>query len=182
MSTARRARSRADLEERLTGALRRQVVLAVLFNQSMAAQAGINPADLQCLNLLSLNGPMTPSRLAEAMAMTKGGAITAMVDRLETAGYLRRVRDTADRRQVLLETVPGEPWRQLTARYTPVGEALAGILTGYSHEQLELIADFTAASNEMIRQALPVTQPANSPDAPRQGVPRAASESGGTGR
>jgi DNA-binding MarR family transcriptional regulator len=141
---------RAELEEAVARAMRIQVVRAVLLNQAIAARAGINATDLQCLNLLTLDGPMTPSRLAGALAMTKGGAITAMIDRLERGGYLRRTRDTADRRQVLLEIVPGEPLRRLTGYFEAAGQALAEILAGYSDEQLQLIAEITTRTNDAI--------------------------------
>ncbi|MGH3828085.1 MAG: MarR family transcriptional regulator [Pseudonocardiaceae bacterium] len=78
------------------------------------------------MNLLTLEGPMTPSRLAEAM--TKGGAITAMVDRLANAGYLRRIRDVQDWRQVLDEIIWAEPPHRLMAYDEPVGDALVGVL------------------------------------------------------
>ncbi|MEO7194721.1 MAG: MarR family transcriptional regulator [Pseudonocardiaceae bacterium] len=138
---------RADLAKTVNQAMRIQVLRSVLLNQVIAAQAGINPTDLQCLNLLTLEGPMTPSRLAEAMAMTKGGAITAMVDRLEKAGYLRRVRDVRDRRQVLVEIIWEEPLHRLMAYYEPVGDALAGVLADYTDEELDLITEFTARGN-----------------------------------
>jgi DNA-binding MarR family transcriptional regulator len=103
---------------------------------------------------------MTPSQLAEAMSMTKGGAVTAMIDRLERRGYLRRTRDTADRRQVLIQAIPGGPLRQLMSGYAPVGDALIEILAGYTDQELELITGFTAASNQMIRQVLPAARAA----------------------
>jgi DNA-binding MarR family transcriptional regulator len=146
MSKARRA----ELEETVTRAMRIQVVRAVVLNQTIAARAGINASDLQGLNLLTLDGPMTASRLADALAITKGGAITAMIDRLERGGYLRRTRDTADRRQVLLELVPGEPLRQLTGYFAPAGQALADILADYGDEQLQLIAEVTTRTNDTI--------------------------------
>lgn len=122
----------------------------MLLNQAIAAQAGINPTDLQCLTLLTLEGPMTPSRLAEAMVMTKGGAITAMVDRLEKAGYLRRIRGVRDRRQVLVEIVWAEPLHRLMAYYEPVGDALADVLADYADEELDLIVEFTARNNNVL--------------------------------
>lgn len=142
---------RAALEDDVNRAVRIQVMRSVMLNQAIAARAGVNAADLQCLNLLTLEGPMTPSRLAEAMTLTKGGAITAMIDRLEQAGYVRRTRDPGDRRQVLVEAVEATPLRQLAARFDPAGQALAGLLTSYTDEQLELILEFTVRSNEAIR-------------------------------
>jgi DNA-binding MarR family transcriptional regulator len=129
-------------------------MLTVMFIQAVAARVSANPTDLQCLNLLTLQGPMTPSRLAEAMAITKGGAITAMVDRLEKAGYVRRTRDPRDRRQVLVDTVDDAPLRQLVARFSPIGERLTGLLAHYTDEELEVILDFAARSNDAVRRHL----------------------------
>lgn len=141
---------RAELEDKAIRAMRIQVMCTVLLSQGIAAQAGANPADVQALNLLTLYGPMTPSRLAEAMALTKGGAITAMVDRLEKAGYVRRARDPADRRKVLVEPVFGAPLRRLMARFDPVGQAMARVLQRYSDEEVRLILEFTERSNDAI--------------------------------
>jgi len=62
-----------------------------------AGRIGINPTDLNCLNILSLAGQLTPGQLAQATGLTTA-SITGVADRLEAAGYVRRERDTADRR------------------------------------------------------------------------------------
>jgi hypothetical protein len=141
---------RAELEDQVNRAMRVQVMRTVLLIQAIATQAGANAADVQCLNLLTVQGPMTPGRLAEAMAITKGGAITAMVDRLEKAGYVRRTSDPSDRRKVLVEPVFGAPLQGLMARFEPAGEALSGVMERYTDAQLELILEFTERNNEAI--------------------------------
>jgi DNA-binding MarR family transcriptional regulator len=143
MSTRRRVR----LEAALDRATRISVLLTVLHMQAVAARVGINATDLQCLNLLSLDGPMPPSRLAETMTISKGGAITAMIDRLENAGYVRRTRDPHDRRRVLVEIVDGDPFRHLVEVFRPVGEAFVGMLADYTDEQIEFLTDYTTRSN-----------------------------------
>lgn len=55
--------------------------------------------------------PLTPGRLGEAIGLTSG-ATTALIDRLERGGHLRRSRESADRRVVHL-------------RYADAGMALA---------------------------------------------------------
>lgn len=50
--------------------------------------------------------PMTAAVLATELGLTSGG-ITFVVDRLERAGHLNRVRDDTDRRKVLLHYSPG---------------------------------------------------------------------------
>lgn len=49
-------------------------------------------------------GPITAGRLAEITGLTTG-AVTAIVDRLKRAGYLRRERDPGDRRKVVIHPV-----------------------------------------------------------------------------
>ena len=138
---------REELEEALNRAMRVQVTLAVLVSQAIAAQVGMNPIDLQAISLLTLQGPMTPSELAEAMTMTKGGGVTAMIDRLEKAGYVRRTRSTADRRQVIVECVWGEETNRLADFYAPLGELLAGVMADYTDDQLALITEFMTKNN-----------------------------------
>jgi len=136
-------------------AARIQVLHTVLHMQALAAHLGLNSTDLQCLNLLSLNGSMTPSRLAEAMTISKGGATTAMVDRLEKAGYVRRTRDPRDRRQVHIEIVDGEPFRRLAQHFQPFADTLTNLLASYTDDQIALILEFTTRSNDAIRHLRP---------------------------
>src|SRR5437588_10284820 len=66
---------------------------------------GINRTDARCLDILDQSGSMSAGDLAEASRLTTG-AITAVIDRLERAGYARRVPDPSDRRRVLVELTP----------------------------------------------------------------------------
>ncbi|MEY2515964.1 MAG: hypothetical protein QOJ89_3322, partial [bacterium] len=49
--------------------------------------------------------PVSAGRLAEASGLTTA-AVTAVIDRLEKAGYARRLSDPTDRRRVLVELTP----------------------------------------------------------------------------
>jgi len=138
---------RARALGRLSRAARVQVTISVMINQAIAAQAGINQTDMQCLNLLTLEGPMTPSQLAEALAMTKGGAVTAMIDRLEKGGYVRRARSVQDRRQVQVEMVWGAESRALMARFEPLGEIFSAVAAQYETSELDFLAEYIERSN-----------------------------------
>ncbi|WP_174183592.1 MarR family transcriptional regulator [Nocardia barduliensis] len=85
--------------------LRKQATQTVVFHSAVAARLGITVTDLSALNLLSMLGPLTPGQLADRLGITRGGAITTVVDRLERAGYVRRSRDAEDRRRVRVELV-----------------------------------------------------------------------------
>ncbi|MEU8650803.1 MarR family transcriptional regulator [Streptomyces sp. NPDC048737] len=123
-----------NVRSRLLGELsvvsRRYVAAFALFNQAVADRLGLHPTDLQCLNLLSLERePVTAGRVAELTGLTTGSA-TRLVDRLEKAGYVVRERDAADRRRVLVATVPeriaefGRTWERLGGDWSPLFEDL----------------------------------------------------------
>jgi DNA-binding MarR family transcriptional regulator len=67
--------------------------------------------------------------------------MTTAIDRLERAGYARRVRDHEDRRVVRVAITPGAR-RRSAALYNPIGEAGMARLRRYSDEELALFRDF----------------------------------------
>src|SRR6185295_2016536 len=91
-----------------------------LFDSLVIELAGINRTDWRCLDILGTRGPMTAGQLAEAVRLTTG-AVTGVLDRLETAGLVRRVRDTEDRRRVMVE-LTDEVARQAAPVYGPLME------------------------------------------------------------
>jgi MarR family transcriptional regulator, organic hydroperoxide resistance regulator len=113
---------------------------AILFNQKIADELGLNATDLQCLNLLELEGSLTPGDLARCCGLTTGG-VTVVLDRLEKAGYLRREANPRDRRSLLIRPVPAR-LRNLQKIYRSKSQTLAKALAPYSQRELELILDF----------------------------------------
>jgi DNA-binding MarR family transcriptional regulator len=126
------------------------------FDQAVAERVGLSRADLRCLDLvleLTVAGtPATPRRLAEVAGLTPS-TITSVLDRLERAGYVRRIREQADRRQVLL---------QLTAKFAAVAEEIFGPVAAEGAGQLRqltdaevdtLIAFFSDAHDQRVKRA-----------------------------
>ena len=142
------APDRAKLIAELSHQARVGTAWTVLLHHAIASRSGINVTDMQCINLLQLRGPMTPGQLADAMFLTTGGAITAVIDRLEKAGMARRRRDEADRRRVLVDATNDAPVTELSARFQPVAELYGTLLETYSDEQLEVILDYLTRTNE----------------------------------
>lgn len=136
-----------DASEDLHAAIQASVVQfiaqAVLFNHVVAQREGLNSSDGQFLTLLRMDGPMTAGRLAEVTGLTTGST-TGVIDRLERAGFVRRVRDHQDRRRVIV--VPDEETigRRLMPHYRGHAERLAGVLATRSAGELRVIADFLA--------------------------------------
>src|SRR5580658_3303287 len=92
---------RAQLAMAFAAAVRKTGSLMHLMSQAAADRIGINPTDLNCLNILSFSGQLTAGELARATGLTTA-SITGVVDRLEQSGFVRRERDASDRRRVLV--------------------------------------------------------------------------------
>jgi DNA-binding MarR family transcriptional regulator len=122
------------------------------FDDAVADALGINRTDLRCLDVLGQRGPLTAGQLAEAMHLTSG-AITTLVDRLERAGFARRVRDTEDRRRVVVELVPEVAERAMEF-YAPLFQGTLELCDAYSDEQLELMVGFLRRGREMAEREL----------------------------
>ncbi|MFF0623605.1 helix-turn-helix domain-containing protein [Streptomyces sp. CB02959] len=90
--------------------LREVTVRLDLAGGEFAARNGLHPTDLRALIALldaaRAGEELTAGRLGARLGLNSAGT-TALVDRLERLGYLRRVRDTRDRRRVLLAVDPG---------------------------------------------------------------------------
>ncbi|MEU7635711.1 MarR family transcriptional regulator [Streptomyces sp. NPDC039016] len=90
--------------------LREVTVRLDLAGGEFAARNGLHPTDLRALIALldaaRAGEELTAGRLGARLGLNSAGT-TALVDRLERLGHLRRVRDTRDRRRVLLAVDPG---------------------------------------------------------------------------
>jgi DNA-binding MarR family transcriptional regulator len=84
--------------------LSRQVGEAVLlFHAQMAKNLGLSATEYICLNLVVRAGnSLTAGQMANLAGLSTG-AVTGIIDRLERAMYVRRVRHPRDRRKVLVE-------------------------------------------------------------------------------
>src|SRR6266513_2056630 len=109
--------SRTELLTTLYRAMREAAAKSATFNQSVAERLGISVSDLECLDVIKLQGTVTAGDLAAATGLTTG-AITGVIDRLEKAGFAQRKRDQIDRRKVLVGIGP-----KVDARVTPLFES-----------------------------------------------------------
>ena len=137
---------RGELMAALERALRNVSGQAVLHSEAMAERLGINSTDLECLDIIILQGPVSAGELARASGLTSG-AITGVIDRLHRAGLAKREPDPQDRRKVLVRVPPAVLQRILPIG-EPMGRAAQAILSGYDDQQLALILDFLVRSHE----------------------------------
>ena len=109
---------------------------------------GVNRTDARCLDILDEHGRMSAGDLAQKSGLTSG-AITAVIDRLERAGYARRVPDPSDRRRVLVEPTEQAYEAAMELMVAPMGELTKPMAAQYTDEQLRLITEFTRQGREI---------------------------------
>ena len=149
---SRQKLTRAELTAALNLAIRRQQNTTDAFDEAVAAALGINRTDLRCLDILEQEGSITAGRLAERMGLSTG-ATTAVLDRLERAGFARRVRDASDRRRVLVELTP-EVQKRSWEYYAPLAERAEELYGRYTEEELGLLLDFMQTAAELFEPLL----------------------------
>jgi len=144
--TAPRVTPRERLLVALDEAIRKVGAQAVLISDLVATRVGINSTDLECLDLLQLDGPSTAGQMSTRSGLTTG-ATTAMIDRLERAGYVRRRRDANDRRVVVVEVLE-HCGSHIAPLYQPIQKDLEKLHARYSNRELAIVVRYLTEALE----------------------------------
>ena len=135
-----RAESRDDVLSEVAEELRLSGVTNDIADQAVADYLGLNRTDTRCLDIIERLDGVSAGRLASEAGLSTG-AVTTVLDRLERAGYARRVQDPGDRRRVLVELTPAAR-RELQQLYAPLTDATMRQLEGYTTDEVSLVRDF----------------------------------------
>jgi DNA-binding MarR family transcriptional regulator len=140
------------LADRITE-LRYSSINFVMFSQLIASKAGLNSTDNECLDYLMLNGPSTAGQLSAFSGLTTG-AVTAVIDRLEKAGYVHREHDKADRRRVMVIPNDEKINQDIMPHAAPMALSVAQLSEEFSDADLETVIRFIKRSNEMAGEVI----------------------------
>ncbi|BCJ48926.1 transcriptional regulator [Actinoplanes sp. NBRC 14428] len=147
-----RESERERLRDEIVNLLRSYSVEAQHVGHAFAQRHDVHPTDLRALiavmNAERRGDPLTPGRLGEEIGLSSG-ATTAVIDRLERSGHLRRTRESADRRVVHLRY--GEPGMALAAAFFgPLGKRTDAVMAGFSDAELATVHRFLAGMSEAL--------------------------------
>ncbi|WP_376793750.1 MarR family winged helix-turn-helix transcriptional regulator [Thermogemmatispora sp.] len=142
---------RARLEQAVKEHFGRELsAYTLMFHQAVASRLGLNMTDLKCLDLAREGRQLTPGRLAELTGLTTA-AVTAILDRLEEAGFVRRERDPNDRRKILVRPLP-DRIEEVTHLFAPLDKAVTHLLGQYTTEELAFLDTFAQRMSQILRQ------------------------------
>ena len=144
-------RPKRDLIDELISEFRASGNQDNAFDHLAAKRLGVNETDLHCLNIIENHGSVTAGQLAAAAGLTPG-AVTGVIDRLERAGFAKRVPDPTDRRRVTVQVTPAfnkatqSIWGPMAADWHST------LAKQFSTHELERIIDFLRATIEVGRR------------------------------
>lgn len=131
----------------MVDALRASQTASDMMDEAFCDFLGINRTDGRCLDVIDRFGELTAGKLAAEVGLTTG-AVTAMVDRLETADLVHRKSDPEDRRKVLIEMTPGA--KQITNEiYGQMAHATGPYIERLSDGDLLTLISFFEASRRV---------------------------------
>lgn len=134
--------SREEIISSVVASIQKQARAATLFVHAVSEITGIHTTDIRCMEFLSEVGSATAGDLAKITGLTTG-AVTAVIDRLESAGCVKREADDHDRRKVIIRLTAGGP-----NNLGPVSDLFENqipkLLSGYKTAELKLITDWNA--------------------------------------
>src|SRR4029453_12294788 len=129
--------------------LRRVNLQGSFLGQTVAIRFGLSESGIETLEQLIDMGAPPAGKLSEITGLTSG-AVTRVIDRLEQAGYVRRVPDPADRRRVIVEVVP-EKIASVQSTLDRVTTRGAEEIGRYTDAQLALISDFLTRMEQVTK-------------------------------
>lgn len=135
---------RKAVVEQMVDSMRSSQTATDMLDEAFTEFLGINRSDGRCLDVVDRWGQVTAGELAAEVGLTTG-AVTAMVDRLESAGLLRRARDPDDRRKVVIQ-MTDEAQELADEIYGEIARATAPYVEALSDADLLTLISFFEAS------------------------------------
>ena len=147
-------KSKKELIEELNQSMQRSGTLTVLHTNAVADKIGLSATEFESMDIISRHQPMSAGNLARYCGLTTG-AITGIVDRLERAGLVRRMRDPHDRRRVFLKPVEDEEKsRRVRELYCPMGQAFERVMQKCTPEQIEFLISVHDQMNDEVEKII----------------------------
>ncbi|GAA1587957.1 MarR family transcriptional regulator [Kribbella sancticallisti] len=136
------ARRRRRLAGEIKDSLRELSNQLSLLNHQVGAQLDLKDVDLDCLELITRHGPMSPSALARRAGLHPA-TMTGVLDRLQRGGWITRERDpeAADRRAVTVRALRDRN-AEVFHLYSGMNTKMDELLADYSEADLQLLVDF----------------------------------------
>lgn len=135
-------------QERLSMLMRGLGTRIVLYQQRVAANLDLPNNDFLSIDMLHERGPVTAGELSRLTGLSTG-SVTALIDRLEKHGLVRREDDPNDRRKVIIVPLY-ENSDKVRTTYNSLNAKMLELTSLYSEDELETISRFLEQASLVI--------------------------------
>ncbi|MFE8943356.1 MarR family winged helix-turn-helix transcriptional regulator [Streptomyces sp. NPDC003233] len=125
--------------------------VTVMFHSAVAAKQGLNATEEKTLDLLQRHGPLTAKDLAELTGLAPA-SVTGLIDRLESKGFVHRVKHPTDKRRVLVE-LNQEKIAELAGFFEDWARDVVEACEEFSTDELRTVIRFLSVMSERQRTA-----------------------------
>jgi DNA-binding MarR family transcriptional regulator len=104
-----------------------------LFHQTAASKLGLGVSDMKTLSILLREGPQSAGQIAERLSLTSG-AVTSVINRLESRRFVTRKPDAKDGRKVVVAPNTDQ-LAESNAVYASIGLAFESLHQSYTVQE-----------------------------------------------
>lgn len=144
--------ARTTLNRELVSAAREYSSATVFLHAAVASSLGLSVSDLKALDLIQRSTNCTARDVASVTGLSNS-AVTALLDRLEHRGFIRRTRGSPDRRVVRVRLTPLFR-RTLPRRFGSLERRVAASWSGLTDGELKLALKFLRGVAAAVREEL----------------------------
>jgi len=143
---------REEIIRAITEKFREMSTETIMFHQAVADVLGLHITDHKSLELIHRFGAMPAGRLAQLTNLTTG-SVTGIIDRLEKAGYVRRINDPEDRRKTIVEPTKNKKLeKKIELIFMHLHESLHRLMSPYSDSELAFLLEATTKIIELTHE------------------------------
>ncbi len=137
-----------DIIDRIVFRIRRLIQAEERHTKALNKQYAVSAPQLNSLTALLKNGPSTPSQIAGHI-LVESSTVTGIIDRLESKGFVRRIRSAEDRRKIYVElTQEGRSFASHAP--PPIRTELHKGLRGIERDKLETVLEGLSILTELL--------------------------------
>lgn len=126
---------------------------SIQLHETIAKKAGFSGTDHKYLGFFLQRGKLTAGELSELTGLTTG-SVTALIDRFEKKGFVKRHADSADRRKVYIVPDSEKIMALLKPFYQVFQDETQKLIASFSSNEREVIESYLAKALQLANQTI----------------------------
>lgn len=131
----------------------RYAYTSIQMHETIARKAGFSGTDHKYLGFFLQRGKLTAGELAELTGLTTG-SVTALIDRFENKGFVKRQADSTDRRKVFIVPDSEKIISLLRPFYQVFQDETEKLIASFSSSERVVIESYLTKALELANQTI----------------------------